>query len=281
MEQTIVKSGYVEPEFSANYFGIEWISTEQLVIDANYQRPPIFGLIKVIAENWDWQAVRTLAVSMRSDGEYAVMDGQQRLMAARQHDITKLPCQVYIDLTERQEAELFLKLNNSKKPSANDLFRAKIAEDDPEAKLIVLALNKTGWELDLDATKHTKNSKSWGTSTVNSATALLYTYRQGGIQHLQSVLNVCHGWYGQHMAASADILIGISIFLLKHKQIDMSRLTEKLSEETPSGIIGKSIQLQAAELAAYSGASTRSKMVSRVILGIYNKGMKANNRLPE
>lgn len=281
---TIVKQ-HVPEDLQEHYFGIEWLNTEDLIVDTNYQRPVKHALVKAISEAWDWRAVRTLAVSLRLTDEgniYAVIDGQQRLMAARECDIKKLPCQVYVDLSEKQEAELFLKLNNSSKPSANDMFRAKLAEGDEEAKLIMMALNNTGWGLDLEKTQR-KDKYGFTSKTVNSATALTNIYRNGGILHLQSVLNLAHGWYGQHLAASSDILNGISGFLLKYKgQVDMTRLTEKLAEETPSSLLGKAIQLMAAERAMYlSGQSTRYKSLTRVILGVYNKGLRVSNKLEE
>lgn len=269
-------------EFSEHYFGIEWLNTEDLIVDEKYQRPPQHSLIKSITENWDWRAVRTLAVSLRPNGErniYAVIDGQQRLTAARESNIEKLPCQVYIDLTEAQEAELFLKLNNSKKPSANDMFRAKLVEGDQEAKLIRMACLNTGWEIDL--LKEMRHGNEFATTTINSATILTTIYRTGGILHLQKVLNLAAGWKGQHLAGSAAILNGFSQFLLKHREVDMARFTEKLSQETPSSVLGKANQIIAAERSLGSSIKiSTAKSLIKVFVSIYNKGLR-NGRLEE
>ena len=286
METIVVVKQEVPKDLQEHYFGIEWLSTEDLIVDTNYQRPIKLALVKAISEAWDWRAVRTLAVSLRltADGNtYAVIDGQQRFTAARECDIKRLPCQVYVDLTEKQEAELFLKLNNSMKPSANDMFRAKLAEGDEEAKLIMMALNNTDWKLDLDLTFSKKSKYEYGSKTISSATALVNIYRNGGILHLQSVLNIAHGWHSQHLAGSADILNGISTFLMKYKgKIDLDRLTERLAEETPSSLLGKAIQLMAAERSMYlTGQATRYKSLARVITGVYNKGLRASNKLEE
>lgn len=272
-------------DFKENFFGIEMIETDLLIVDHEYQRPVRAAQVKAISSSWDWKAVRTLAVSLRQDqggnNYYTVIDGQQRLTAAREANINKLPCQVYIDLTKKQEAELFLKLNNSSKPNANDMFRAKIAEGDKEASLIVQACRNTNWELRLNALKG-GTSKDWCSTYVASAMALTQIYRDGGILHLQSVLNIAHGWHGQHGAGSSDIILGISKFLLKYgKEISLSKLTEKLVNETPNGILGKAIQVLAAERAIQvTDSGTRSKAIVRVLVGIYNKGLR-NGRLGE
>ncbi len=273
----------VPADYEANYFGIEWLDTDALIVDHKYQRPEQVALIRTISSNWDWRAVRTLAVSLRvgDDGNnyYAVIDGQQRLSGARELNIEKLPCQIYIDLTEPQEAELFLKLNNSKKVTSNDLFRASLAKGDEQSKLIAMAVRNTGWELDLSNGSRA-NKQNFAARTINSSPTLVKIYRSGGIMHLTSVLNICHGWYGQHMAASSDIMGGLSGFLLKYQgSVDLSRLTEKLGQESPGSILGKAGQIIAAENTLGQGASTRSKSVERVILSLYNKGLRGNAKL--
>lgn len=267
------------PELEEHYFGIEWIATDNLMVDPTYQRPMVASMVKVIADAWDWKAVRTLAVSLRK-GEnganyYAVIDGQQRLTAARECNVDRLPCQVYIDLTPEQEAALFLKLNNSRKPTANDMFRAKLANGDAEAKMLVRAIEDSGFELDLTNAKGGAGSKTYGSVAVNSITSVLHAYRSGGIMHLRSVLNILHGWHGQHLAVSADMITGISEVLLRHRgKVEMSRLTKVLADETPTQIVGMAIQLIAGERAASFSGSKRSDAICRVIVNKYNKGLR-------
>lgn len=273
-----------DPVLESNYFGIEWLETEKLFIDRNYQRPLVPTVIRNISENWDWRAIRTLAVSMREDGNYAVMDGQQRLTAARENDIKQLPCQVYIDLNEKQEAELFLKLNNSRKPSANDLFRAKIAEEDPGAMAIVHAVNLCGWELDLENENRQSamTGREFAARTIHSATTLTQIYESGGLTLLMNTLQICHSWHGQHLAASADMMHGISSLLTKYRgKIDTSKLVEKLRDETPGGILAKASQYATAERSISGGQFSRKKAVIIVLKAIYNRNQRTEFRLEE
>lgn len=272
--------------FEENYFGIEWIETEKLQVDDRYQRPQKPAHIATIAENWDWKACRTLAVSLRrgEDGEnyYAVIDGQQRLAAARRADIKKLPCQVYLDLSLEKEAELFTALNNSKKPTANDMFRAKLTEGDEEARIIAIAIERTGWRLELNATIIAGRKYNWCDTYVASAPVLIDTYQRGGVNHLMQVLTIAHGWHGQDKAASADVLTGLSLFLHRHhEEITLSLFTEKLALETPNGILGKASQIQLAERSLGQFSSPRKTAVYKVLLSLYNKSLRATNRIEE
>ena len=266
-------------EFDQKLFGIEWINVDDLIVDEIYQRPKILAEIKAMTDHWEWNAVRTLAVSLRHDDEgrsyYAVIDGQQRLTAARNVGIQKLPCQVFLDLTREEEARLFTLLNTAKRPIPNDMFRAKLAAGDEQAKLIMICVRNANWEVDLENTHRGKGE--FGSRTINSAVVLTQVFNRGGVLHLTQVLNICHGWYGQHLAGSVDIISGISRLLYAHgKDIDLSRLTEKLANETPDGIIG---QAGLITKTLTQGTDSRATAVVKVLTIIYNKGLSPAKRL--
>lgn len=275
MEINIIESPQKGIPYNDKLFGIEWIEIDLLTVDPSYQRAILEAHVKQIANNWDWKAVRTLAVSLRQDNDgnnyYTVIDGQQRLTAARRVEgIDKLPCQVYIDLTTEEEASLFRQLNSAKKPSANDMFRAALAAGDQSAKLIMTCLHNTNWTLRMEGNGH-KNSSDYCNDYITSAQALQKEFSRGGAVHLMSVLNVLSGFKGKHLAGGADMITGVGQFLHRYgKQIDMSTLTQKLAAESPDSILGAAGQYQR----ILGGGGSRSASVVAVLVKIYNKSIK-------
>src|SRR5262245_56491941 len=94
-----------------NYLLIE---KEKLVVPTDeYQRDESRGRIaNEIAMLYDVVAFGALTVIHRSNGELVVADGGTRLAGAlKRDDIIVVPCLVFSGLTEKQEADSFLRIN--------------------------------------------------------------------------------------------------------------------------------------------------------------------------
>ena len=79
----------------------------------DYQRDESEGRISdEIAMHFDIVAFGTLLVIERDDGTLIVADGGTRLSAAlKRQDISEVACIVFSGLTEKQEADVFLRVN--------------------------------------------------------------------------------------------------------------------------------------------------------------------------
>lgn len=283
--------------FIANYFETVWLDIDDLYVfegDFNtlkYQRPRNEADEKTRADNWSWQACAPLAVSLcpYMEKSYALVDGQGRTYSAElagdwlPGHFRQMPCRVYIDLSRADEARLFEDLNHSRNPRKNDIFRAQLSRRSPNAVIIEMILKLTGWGLELETSGH---GETYASRAVHSSTVLVSVLRQGGSDHLREVLTVTHDcWFGQHLAASPDILEAISKFMLRYGGIiNKKRLLGRLKAETPGGINGDGAALQLAARRAlrggHSGAGVRSEAIFAVIRGIYNKGLAAEKRIP-
>lgn len=86
------------------------IRADHLMIDPAVQRMPDARRISKIASEWDDDAVGIITVSLRDNGEIAVIDGQTRYMALLERkgaDTTaSLRCDVYEGLSQEEEAAL-------------------------------------------------------------------------------------------------------------------------------------------------------------------------------
>lgn len=102
------------------------IPTDLCDIDYTYQRVTTANVNKIRNE-WDKELCDCLVVSYR-DGKFYIIDGQHRYYAAVANGVEDLPCIVHSGLTDKDEARLFVKLNNLRKPlKPYDTFRANIA----------------------------------------------------------------------------------------------------------------------------------------------------------
>jgi hypothetical protein len=108
-----------------------------LRIHPAYQRAMIPGKVKEVTSCWSWISCGAIVVGERG-GEYWVIDGQHRVLAAkRRSDITHLPCLVFKTEGVKEEAIAFLDLNTGRKPvSSLGKFNAMITAGD-QASLVV------------------------------------------------------------------------------------------------------------------------------------------------
>ncbi len=95
---------------------LRMLHKDTLQVHPAYQRDLLTEKVKAITAAWSWLSLGALVVGERG-GEYWVIDGQHRAMAAkRRSDITHLPCVVFKTTDVRSEARGFLDLNTGRKP---------------------------------------------------------------------------------------------------------------------------------------------------------------------
>ena len=131
---------------------LQYCPPAQLAVDATYQRQldqRSHQLIARIASGWDWNLFQPLVVARRPDGELFVVDGQHRLEAARlRGDIQQLPCVIFSSSAAADEADVFVKLNQERRPlTAFALYNAALATGDPVVTALAELFRDTGWKV--------------------------------------------------------------------------------------------------------------------------------------
>lgn len=122
-------------KITQNLGDMVWVSKRLLLVDHRYQRGEQKNKIAEIRRDWNWLACGVLTVGRRDDGSLWVLEGQQRLAAAKgRSDISELPCIIFDVADVREEARAFLDTNKKRKPVSHlDTFRAALVEGDPTA----------------------------------------------------------------------------------------------------------------------------------------------------
>jgi hypothetical protein len=89
------------------------IAVDELKIDNAYQRPEVSDRNTLaIARAFNWVAFNSIVVMERANGDKYVVDGQQRLLAAkRRGDIREVPCVLFKSDGREHEAQAFISLN--------------------------------------------------------------------------------------------------------------------------------------------------------------------------
>ena len=96
------------------------------------QRSTIQARVRALVAKWDLSYVGTITVSIR-DGIAWIVDGQHRWLAAMEQGLgtTKVLCNVYRNLTEQEEAALFLALNDARSVRSVDKYFIGLIAEDP------------------------------------------------------------------------------------------------------------------------------------------------------
>lgn len=130
------------PEVCGIYY--KDLPTAMLQVHPRIQRD-LADHYRKIAEEWDITKCQPLTVSWKEDGTFLIIDGQHRYMAAKLKNVEMLPCRVFKNLTEEEEAKLFYQQNdNNRRLRPRDMLRAKLTVGETGATILKELCDKHG-----------------------------------------------------------------------------------------------------------------------------------------
>lgn len=246
------------------------INVDELNISDAYQRTIVPARVNRIAKNLDQDAFGSLTVGQRHDGSYWVVDGMQRLTAARRLGIGMVPCDVFESEGQEHEARVF-RLKNRERTNVSSiaLFRAQLTEGDEQSLAIAEVVQDLGLRIAI------RDEKS-GWPYIRAVKALERSFDKGGREGLRLALQILSdAWPGEDNALQGDMIYGMSLFIKKNPQFDVPRVVEKLRTKAVSGV------LRAAD-ATYrlhrdrndSSDYGRAMATCDAITVIYNRGLR-------
>jgi hypothetical protein len=169
------------------------IPVTELFVDAEYQRVEQSNVNK-IAKKWNEHKCSFLQVSYRPDiDKYAIMDGQNRWMAAKKVGVTTLPCQIYENLSIQEEAKFFNEQDdNVARISSADKFKSLLVMGDETCLLIKSLCDEFG----IAIRKTYGDSLSKTRKNLNGLTAARRIVESHGINCLRWIFTVIEksGW---------------------------------------------------------------------------------------
>jgi hypothetical protein len=155
-----------------------------------------------IASELDLEQIGNPAVSDRGD-YFIVLDGMHRIEALKQHGYgdQQIQCWTYTNLSEEEEAEIFLKLNDTLRVSAFDKFQASVRAGRPTESDVERIVRRAGLTV-----ARTKDD-----GAVGCVGTLIKVYKRSGSENLARTLHIVRDAYGtagmdQHVSDGLGLL---------------------------------------------------------------------------
>lgn len=245
------------------------LCADELKFDEDYQRKVIHARVRRLADKLDLDSLGVVTVSERKDGFY-VVDGQHRILALRHHDFGewKVKCQVYSDLKREEEAALFRTLNDTRRITPWDDFKAGIIEGDPESLEIRRICKVAGLRV--------SSGNQDGVISCVASMRQIYRNDDGrpGPEVLKEALEVAvAAWGVQSSSVEGKIIEGLSIVLSTYgpEEMDRPALIKKLSKigGQGAGLLGLARSMREHRQAGVA------RCVASVVVDLYNKGRRS------
>lgn len=261
---------YALPEHRVEY-GVE-VEIDSLKIDEEAQRGLNLKRAKSIADGLILDALGSIVVSERADGNRYVVDGMHRTEACKLRGIKTIKAEIHYGLTQQEEATLFLiKNRESAKVSTLDEYKVGLTAGDALCVSVDQVLKSHGLGLG-----------SSSTNSVGAVSAVLRITKQYGADVLDRTLKVVEGAWGRDKESWDGVILGgVAMFLGRHgADIDDDELAKKLLKR---GLAARwrSEALTRASNGGYnnSGTGSRESQCYQMVIESWNKGRTAANRI--
>jgi hypothetical protein len=242
---------------------LQWVKIADIVPCPRAQREFKPGWAAELAAHFDLEGLGFLVVNKR-DGHTYCIDGQHRIAALRAIGFSEdtVQCEVYEGLSEKEEARMFLRRNNSKQVAAFDKFNVALTGEYEEESTIRRLMLAQGIGI----------SRS-GVSCVTSLRRAFQRQHEAGFSKTIRVIRDAYGDVGFRAA----VIDGVSLFLHRYDgQVDEGLAVSRLSA-THAGVNG---------LLGLASVSERSitqqplvQCIAATATAIYNRDARGNAKL--
>jgi len=246
------------------------LSVSDLLVAEAYQRTIVPAQVRRITKALDQDAFGSLTVGERQDGTLWVVDGLQRLTAARQLGIAAVPCDVFQSTGPEHEARVFrLKNKHRTNVSAIALFRAQLTEGDPQSAEIAGVIRSAGLRLVLSE----GGKNTW--PDVKAVRSVERAYGRVGSEGLATVFRILsEAWAGEKDALQGDMIDGLAMFIKRHSEFDEQRLIDKLKTRSVAGVLRAADATYRLSRDRDTSHHGRALATYDAILLVYNKGLR-------
>lgn len=252
-------------------YGVE-VPIAALKIDPEAQRTLNESRAQSIANNLVQEAIGSIVVSRRPNGDLYIVDGQHRWRVCGLANIPKIMAEIHHDLNQPQEAVLFLiKNRESHKPRPLDEYRVGLTGKVP---LFV--------DTDRILNKHDLGIGSSSTNSVGAVQGVLRITERYGAEILDRTLTVAEKAWGRSAETWDGMLIGgIGMALGKWGDlIDDSQLAPRLLDFGTAQAWRAEVLTQTSR-GGFKNSGTGSRLTTcyRLVIDAWNKNRRSQNRI--
>ncbi len=241
----------------------EWIQKSKLFVDRSYQRDALEGKISSIASDWCWESCGAISVMQRSDGQYVVIDGQNRTLASwKRSDITHLPCMIFESQGVHHEATAFVEINTNRKAvSAYAKFKALLVAGDATARQIADAVQENGFVIRPD---------TGSTKTITCIAACQRVYHQNPGKFRETLKVACELAALDDVSLHSVLLLGLAAL---NRKISVGLSDKKLQDRLKE--VGARALVSEARKASYRAGKGGEAIWAEGMLDIINRKRNA------
>jgi uncharacterized protein DUF6551 len=261
-----VSTNPTHPNRKSREARLQWVPLALMVVSPVAQREITPSRVDKMVANFDLEKLGTPTVNRR-DAKWWIVDGQHRVEALRAIGWAdqQIQCWTYDGLTEEEEAEAYLSLNDVLPQKAYDKFRISITAG-REA------------ECDIDRIVRSQDlvvSRDKIDGSVSCVGTLLKIYHRDGAKVLRRALRIAYDAFGN---------TGLEVAVLDGMGLLCGRYNGDLEDQVATAKLGK-IQrgadglMQKAELIRRSTGIQRSQAVAAAAVEIINAG-RGGKKLP-
>ncbi|WP_234336820.1 DUF6551 family protein [Streptomyces xylophagus] len=245
------------------------IPVDQLKTDDKAQRTLNKKRAMGIAANLVPEAIGTIVVSQRANGDRYIVDGMHRWYVCEISDIPTMVAEVHHGLNQQEEAILFLiKNRESNKPNPLDEYRIGLTAELPLFAATESALKRRGLSMG-----------SASPNTVGAVAGVLRITDEYGPEILERTLAVAEEAWGRTKETWDGMLLGgIGTFLGRHgDDVVDAQLAEKLGKKGTAFVWRTRVSNLTTDGGLHhSGTGSRVSMCYQLIVTEWNKNKKKN-----
>lgn len=248
---------------------LAWIPLGLMRVPQMAQRELKQGRVDHIVANMDLEQIGTPTVNKRG-GLYYVIDGQHRIAAYKAWvgegwENQQIQCWSYEGLDEREEAERFLKLNDTLTVQAFDKFRVGLNAERTEEVAIDAVVHNAGLSI----------SQSQAEGSIGAVGTLRRVFRRDGAANLSRALGIIRDAYGTP-GLDAPVIDGMGMLCGRYNgDLDTEKAVRLLSSAAGGvgGLMGRAYGLK------HQTKAPLNQCVAAAAVDLINRG-KGGRKLP-
>lgn len=241
---------------------IERVRLGDITIDQRVQRDLDHGRVDKIAKNFNWSAFGVPTLSRRDNGVMVILDGMHRIEGAKAAGYIDATPQmkVHSGLTLPQEAELFLLLNDTRKPMPVALFKIGVTSGDEDLIAMNDLIERAGLEV-----------ANAGRKAFRAVTAMRRIYGSEPVA-AERALDACvTAWGVSSDSVQGAIFEGVGLFFLRYGDAaNLDEMCERLAKYPG----GANALLGAARGLGKIRSVSIPNAVGDICVELYNKGRR-------
>lgn len=244
-----------------------WVRLGDVQVNPMVQREFVPSKADRIAAEFDPEDFGTPVVNLR-DGRAWMIDGQHRAAALKiwlgdGWEDQQFEAEIYEGLTEAEEANTFLRRNDSMAVNAYNKFRIAVVAGREDEQTVAGIVLREGLTISRD-----KNAEG----RVIAVGTLLRVYRRAGGPVLQRTLAIIRDAYGTP-GLEAAVISGVALVVHRYDRLDDAELVHRL--QTAYGGVGG--VLAKAERARKETGNPKHSCVAAAVVDTFNSLTKDGN----